>query len=89
MQPKKLPYAERMLKKQIGGRLDPIKRDLRRLYRAMMNGDRKSMSTWRWAALDTVRNLQVNFPRCTEVNSEIEYALSIAREAQISMNFSL
>lgn len=87
MQPKKLSYAEKMIKKQIGGRLDPIRISLRRLDHAMMNSDSKSMSTWRWAALDIFNNLQLNFPFCKEVEYEKQYALHIAREAQTSMNF--
>lgn len=91
MQPKKLPYAERMLKKEIGGRLEPIKISLRRLYKSMLNvkeKDYKNMSDFKWASLETLKDLR-QLPNCKEVNYEIEYALYIAREAQSVMNFRL
>lgn len=88
--PKKLPYAERMKKKEndmIDKRLDPIRKELTSFYKALQHED-ADFDTWRWAALETFKTLQKDFPFNHKlVQIEKARALAIAREAQGVLNF--
>jgi hypothetical protein len=89
---KKLPYAERMQKKEneeIKRRLQVIHEDLSKVYKALLKSETDALDTWRWAALESFRVLQRDFPQS---NKDVQYekarALAIAREAQAAINFT-
>ena len=88
--PKKQSYEERMKKKEndtIETKLESIRKDLSSFHKALQQED-ADFDTWRWAALETFRTLQKEFPFDHKlVQIEKARALKIAREAQAALNF--
>ncbi len=89
--PKKLPYAERMAKKEndkIVKEVAIIHDELTEIYKGLQK-ETEDFETWHWAALETFRILQKDFPAGNRaVQIEKGRALAIAREAQLAMNFT-
>ena len=87
----KLPYADRMEKlenKKIELRLNHIHDDLIKANNALKR-DNCDAPTWKWLALELFKKLQSDeFPQKNKlVIKEKNIALSIARKAQIIINF--
>jgi hypothetical protein len=87
----KLPYAERMEKlenKKIEQRLNHIHDDLIKANNALKKNNCDA-PTWKWLAFELFKKLQSDeFPQKNKlVIKEKNIALSIARKAQIIINF--
>lgn len=87
----KIPYAERMEKienSKIEHKLSLIHDDLIKANNALKK-DNCDAHTWKWLALEHLKNLQSNeFPQKNKlVIKEKDIALVIARKAQIIINF--
>lgn len=86
-QPKKLTHKQRQ-ERAVMTRIAPIDAELKRIYHALKTASAEEVPTWRWAALEIFRSLQVEQSH-EQVDKLKEKALYIAREAQAVMNFTL
>lgn len=83
-QPKKLTFKQKQERKLLL-QLETYKTSLLRIKKAMKT-NLDDLETWRWAAMEVFKDLG-KLEKHPEVDKWREYALELARECQIGMNF--